>query len=455
MWFSPWRRILRGRSGDAKPSGLRAGTKFVEEDTGVEYTYDPVMRNWKKKVAPYSALVAKDGSTVWAEDASGKTIASGEAGVDDASVIQSATDFLPAGGGKLYLKGHFILTEKIELISEYKKLIIEGEGVRATRIEPPIGDYAFEFNFKGTNHGLLLKNVMISSDNENQKALHIIDGQNIKIEDCRFWNTEILIEGVDYFCEGFTLQRTQHYNCGVEFKKSGGTGSWADTTFDNVFFDHISAGHAAIKINGGGIYRSRIISTAYLTGGSFIQTSADGHFGTKNWALLKFDGEGGTAFDILGEADNIGNYILISYLPDTITLLNNPNNRKLGSVFLTQRPDVFRRYYYPTVGVNDAYGEPVTILYLANSIPEIRIRCTGTFGTDETITVKLSAEYAHNTLSFEKSFTSTGDYYLSTIDKANLLVDFEGVNPLKLTAQAKTNLSSTSVDVQIAVYKLN
>ena len=90
MWFSPWRRILRGRSGDAKPSGLRAGTKFVEEDTGVEYTYDPVMKDWKKKVAPYSAIVCKDGSTVWAEDFSGKTIASGEAGVDDASVIQSA-----------------------------------------------------------------------------------------------------------------------------------------------------------------------------------------------------------------------------------------------------------------------------------------------------------------------------------------------------------------------------
>jgi len=87
MWFSPWRRILRGRSGDAKPSGLRAGTKFVEEDTGIEYTYDPVMQNWKKRTAPYSALVAKDGSTVWAEDANGKTIASGEAGVGDASVI--------------------------------------------------------------------------------------------------------------------------------------------------------------------------------------------------------------------------------------------------------------------------------------------------------------------------------------------------------------------------------
>jgi len=110
MWFSPWRRILRGRSGDAKPSGLRAGTKFVEEDTGVEYTYDPVMKDWKKRTAPYSALVAKDGSTVWAEDASGKTIASGESGVDDASVIQSALDV----GGKIVIsKGNFICDDTI------------------------------------------------------------------------------------------------------------------------------------------------------------------------------------------------------------------------------------------------------------------------------------------------------------------------------------------------------
>ena len=117
MWFSPWRRILRGRSGDAKPSGLRAGTKFVEEDTGVEYTYDPVMQNWKKKTAPYSAIVCKDGSTVWAEDASGKTIASGEAGVDDASVIQSAvSELLNKEGGKLFIdKGTYLISEDITI----------------------------------------------------------------------------------------------------------------------------------------------------------------------------------------------------------------------------------------------------------------------------------------------------------------------------------------------------
>jgi len=61
----------------------------------------------------FSAIVRKDGSTVWAEDASGKTIASGEAGVDDASVIQSAIDSVAnAGGGKVFIRaGTYIIPE--------------------------------------------------------------------------------------------------------------------------------------------------------------------------------------------------------------------------------------------------------------------------------------------------------------------------------------------------------
>jgi len=139
MWFSPWRRILRGRSGDAKPSGLRAGTKFVEEDTGVEYTYDPVMQNWKKKVAPYSALVAKDGSTVWAEDSSGKTIASGEAGVDDASVIQSAVNAI-SEGKILIRKGTYKITQKISCPAG---IFFESEGAELDLSS--LNDVAFQF----------------------------------------------------------------------------------------------------------------------------------------------------------------------------------------------------------------------------------------------------------------------------------------------------------------------
>jgi len=46
---------------------------------------------------PFSALVSKDDDYVYAVDSDGKTIAEGEAGVDDASVIQQALDSLTVG----------------------------------------------------------------------------------------------------------------------------------------------------------------------------------------------------------------------------------------------------------------------------------------------------------------------------------------------------------------------
>mgnify|MGYP000182653612 FL=1 len=60
----------------------------------------------------FSAIVRKDGSTVWAEDASGKTIASGESGVDDASVINQA---IQSGQFVFLAEGEYIIKEPIKL----------------------------------------------------------------------------------------------------------------------------------------------------------------------------------------------------------------------------------------------------------------------------------------------------------------------------------------------------
>jgi len=68
----------------------------------------------RKPSPPYSAIVRKDGSTVWAEDSDGKTVASGEAGVDDASVIQSAIDSAPEYS-IIYLSGNFQINNKITI----------------------------------------------------------------------------------------------------------------------------------------------------------------------------------------------------------------------------------------------------------------------------------------------------------------------------------------------------
>jgi len=84
-------------------------------------------RQFRRSLGAFSAIVCKDGSTVWAEDASGKTIASGEAGVDDAEVIQAANDHIAdIGGGVLRIRrGIYYPTTFLEL-SDY--VSVSGEG---------------------------------------------------------------------------------------------------------------------------------------------------------------------------------------------------------------------------------------------------------------------------------------------------------------------------------------
>ena len=101
---------------------------------------------WK---APYSALVAKDGSTVWAEDASGKTIASGESGVDDASVIQSAID--NSEGLVKIARGTYQFSQECQLKDG---IIIEGEGEKTRLVANTASFFRF---FKGGS----VKNVVI------------------------------------------------------------------------------------------------------------------------------------------------------------------------------------------------------------------------------------------------------------------------------------------------------
>jgi len=88
----------------------------------------PIASNLKAK-GDYSAIVYKEGDLVIAEDPNGRIIAQGEAGVDDAEVIQSALDSLtPNRTWKetVLLKGSFVLSKSIKL-SDYTKLVIDGK----------------------------------------------------------------------------------------------------------------------------------------------------------------------------------------------------------------------------------------------------------------------------------------------------------------------------------------
>ena len=115
--------------------------------------WDSSTKSWTTKVAPYSALVAKDDSTVWAEDSDGKTIASGEAGVDDASVIQSAINAVEAKlessreeeVPKIVFQGTFTLKNTIKIT---KMLHLEGGKFD---IQASLGFEVFDGDKSGTD----------------------------------------------------------------------------------------------------------------------------------------------------------------------------------------------------------------------------------------------------------------------------------------------------------------
>ena len=79
---------------------------------------------FRRSLGGFSAIVCKDASTVWAEDPYGKTIAQGEAGVDDASVIQSALDNV-GDYASILLKGNFLLNTHIQIPSK-KTVVVDG-----------------------------------------------------------------------------------------------------------------------------------------------------------------------------------------------------------------------------------------------------------------------------------------------------------------------------------------
>jgi len=67
----------------------------------------------RRAMGAYSAIVKVQETDVWAEDEYGKTIADGEAGVDDASVLQSALNNISSSGGAVWIADVLTLTAKV------------------------------------------------------------------------------------------------------------------------------------------------------------------------------------------------------------------------------------------------------------------------------------------------------------------------------------------------------
>ena len=397
---------------------------------------------------PYSYIIFTDGTNYYAKN--GKTGQIDYSGTDASTVIQSAIDAVKSG--RIYLKlGTVAFSRKVIInINSNSQLTIEGDG--ATTIIPPSNDYAFEFNANSDwSKRLVMRNLWFKSST-NQYAIHIVDAHRPTFELCYFDRANVLVESINTWSEAYTELQCYHNHAGVEFRKTGGTGSWSDTTLIHSHFDNIGPGEFGIRINGGSMYRALMYIVSHISGGSLFDIK-DGDF-RQNDVFAVLDGSSGTFFNITTTLNCNNNDIKITLPPPGTTLINNPNKVLVGNIRLIWSNDTVNYFNVLPIGTNNTYGSEVSALeYSWNRLPWIRITVAGTFASGETVTVRINVYYAHKTKYIEKSFTSPTSYELAMNDYIDLLDIYDGINPLQITFQAKTNMASTSVAIYINVLK--
>ena len=94
-----------------------ASARTVITDKNIQITDPDTNIEWYLRTPlPFSAIVGIEDGKVKAYDWKGNLIAKGEAGVDDASVIQKVLDLLPTNG-KLVIVGEFVIRNKLNFKS--------------------------------------------------------------------------------------------------------------------------------------------------------------------------------------------------------------------------------------------------------------------------------------------------------------------------------------------------
>jgi len=110
----------------------------------------------------------------------------------------------------------------------------------------------------------------------------------------------------------------------------------------------------------------------------------------------------------------------------------------------------------PTVGTGGVYGAAVDIEPAANKsiLPlQVKTSTAGTFGTGETVTVRVTATFSDGTTaSVTKTHSAAGDIWFAEADLAGLMKD--GAYITKLSVDATSSAATTAVIASVDVYGL-
>ena len=174
-----------------------------------------------ESIGSYTVIVYKNGSGIYAKDASGNIIAQGNADTDDRDVIQAAIDALPSVGGRVVLaEGIYYITAGINLRSS---MSFTGQGASTVLFIPDQTNPAYLpviVMYYCVN--TLVSDIKIDGNRDNQASgreggFHIKGGSHCKIINtwiCNIYGTEgngIYVDEKpsDFLIQGNTIENVQ------------------------------------------------------------------------------------------------------------------------------------------------------------------------------------------------------------------------------------------------------
>jgi len=313
--------------------------------------------------------------------------------------------------------------------------------------------------------------------------------RNVRVSSC----SGVGIQGYDSDTPQYFANDAYFEKCQVSYCTTGMAFRVPTQHLINCMFDNCSTGLAAYtnsKINiSGGIFSTNAYDIKYNTTqitcfGTWFENGTQKIFSTfsgtaPTLSLLAMIGchihtnTAQTYAIDLSETTTSGSFVFIgnNFASNSTTkdiyLSNNVNNfichnNNIGSVkglndlvkndYATR---LMAASYTPAVGLSNTFG---TALYVTKPdgfttfIPQqVKINTGGTYSS-ETITVRIEVGFFDygTTKIVDKTFTATGDYWLTASEIAGLLKDATYIRNMKI--QARTTAASTSVTVAVTPY---
>ena len=363
-----------------------------------------------------------------------------------------------AEGTAVYFKtGNYSLTEDVQITNKMNLRLV--------------GDNA---TILGNGHKIIIEGDNYTVSQYNQLSGFTIIGGTLRIENSFavtvtnmiFQNCSTALELVNTatWTEGTKIENCHFVNSteAIAFRapSENGTGSYASSEINRCFFNLIDnsvginveplAEYSDSQLENSRMWfgeNGKTNQTGLRVDGSMFQTTLSSmvfeSFATDptNFYAIAV-GETASTTPILGEG--------VSFLGNWTARVYNPSSKwisGLGSLFRRINVDV-------PLGVNNTYGNATNLhdrpLTISGFKPRIQIQ--GSLSSGETITVRIRLEFVDNVISesVEKTFTSTGNTWLSDDDLLKLFPSQDVV--WAILVDAKSNKASSDGLVKVDFY---